>query len=136
MDVTFIRVYKSCLNEWVAEFEYVIKPFGPHEKFWCLNKKSLLLRIEGRKKYGFHIDEEMKALKAIEECEMTKVSEQILEHIQEILDIKIPKDLHPLVEKIVRILAMQVGSDEAVTQILTDLEFRVKRLEMKNELSN
>jgi hypothetical protein len=62
---------------------------------------------------------------------MTKVSEQILEHIQEILDKEIPKNLHPVFEKIVHIFAMQVGSDEAVVQSLKDLDFRVTQLEMK-----
>ncbi len=62
---------------------------------------------------------------------MTKVSEQILQHVQEILDVEIPKNLHPVVEKIVRIIAMQVGSNEAIVESLKDLDFRVTRLEMK-----
>ncbi len=62
---------------------------------------------------------------------MTKVSEQILQHIQEILDVEIPKNLHPVVEKIVRIFAIQVGNDEAVVQCLKDLNLRLTQIETK-----
>lgn len=70
---------------------------------------------------------------------MTKVSREILDEVQEILDVRIPQNLHPVFTSLVEIIAKLVGSDEGILETVISLEMRVKKLEAKiieNELQN
>ncbi len=70
---------------------------------------------------------------------MTKVSKEILHHIQQMLDIPVYHRLHPLLKELVELLAKLVGSDEGIIETVIALEMRIKKLESKiieNELQN
>jgi hypothetical protein len=59
---------------------------------------------------------------------MTKVSKSILQDIQKILDVPIPKEMHPAFAALVDAIAKLVGSNEGILEALTDLQVEVERL--------